>query len=602
MPEYRSFMDITMNTNTGRMHIQASFDFNDVIRRFPNRRFEKRRQIWVLPIIKRNAEHLLTQVIRLPNVRCHQSVIAAAELALTRGTAPKAEKFPVGYEFKTSPFPHQLDALNFAWGSHYTAFFMEMGTGKTKTFIDMATARYLAAQVDCAVIFVPVAIRTNWVKELAIHCPIAHTAFVCDTQLSSFPKRSEEFLNLDAKKTFKWLIVGIESFQQGLEKGKAYTYVNKFVRCHSPQAGVDESHLVKGHDANRSLNIEMLAAEAEYRTIMTGTPIAQGIMDIYQPFQILSPDIIGLGDFMSFRNRYAEMGGFQDKQIVGYTNTEELMDIIKPFVFQVKKEEVLKDLPPKTYTQREVHLTKEQMAIYAEIKKKRCADLSVLLAHRKDHDPAEFADLVCENVLAAYTALQQIIAGYVSRWVITDEETGARDRQISRIVDPEQNPKVKDLIDVCEANPGRPGIIWAKYRQEIDDICTVLRAKFGDESVVEYHGGIERAQRDINEELFKSGKATYFVSNQQTGGTGLTLNRATWSYYFSNSFALIHRMQSEDRNHRIGQFNSVLYVDSLAKGTVDEQIMAAIEAKMDLAMYVRSRMDRSPAELMALLG
>jgi SNF2 family DNA or RNA helicase len=78
----------------------------------------------------------------------------------------------------------------------------------------------------------------------------------------------------------------------------------------------------------------------------------------------------------------------------------------------------------------------------------------------------------------------------------------------------------------------------------------------------------------------------FFVGNPKTGGYGLTLTASHTVVYFSNDYSLEIRMQSEDRAHRIGQTNKVTYVDLMAENTIDEKIVKALNAKIDLASQV----------------
>ena len=81
----------------------------------------------------------------------------------------------------------------------------------------------------------------------------------------------------------------------------------------------------------------------------------------------------------------------------------------------------------------------------------------------------------------------------------------------------------------------------------------------------------------------KNGPARYFVGNAQTGGYGITLTAANTVVYYSNSYDLEKRLQSEDRAHRIGQTGSVTYVDLIAENTIDERIVKALRKKINIA-------------------
>ena len=120
-------------------------------------------------------------------------------------------------------------------------------------------------------------------------------------------------------------------------------------------------------------------------------------------------------------------------------------------------------------------------------------------------------------------------------------------------------------------------------------ISEALRGRYGEGSVVEYHGGVSNDDRQQGKQAFLDGRARFFIANAETGGTGLTLNTATLTVYYSNDFKLVNRQQSEDRNHRIGQKNAVLYVDLVRTKTIDTKIIKAIKDKKDLANYVKER-------------
>lgn len=183
--------------------------------------------------------------------------------------------------------------------------------------------------------------------------------------------------------------------------------------------------------------------------------------------------------------------------------------------------------------------------------------------------------------IAALTKLSQIVSGYFLVPGMGDV--------VQRIMPADKNPKFDALLDLIEDSEGQI-IIWARFRVEIDDICEILRKK--DITHVQYHGGIKRGDRPQAIRDFESGAARVFVGQQAAGGTGITLiapnsAAATISViYFSNTFALEDRLQSEDRAHRIGQEKTVRYVDILAANTIDERIVESLRSKVNLAQHV----------------
>ena len=96
------------------------------------------------------------------------------------------------------------------------------------------------------------------------------------------------------------------------------------------------------------------------------------------------------------------------------------------------------------------------------------------------------------------------------------------------------------------------------------------------------------ADRDqiISDFQDKNSDLRYLVSNPKTGGYGLTLTASHTVIYYSNSYDLEVRLQSEDRAHRIGQTSKVTYIDLIAEKTVDEQIVKSLRGKINIATQV----------------
>ena len=147
--------------------------------------------------------------------------------------------------------------------------------------------------------------------------------------------------------------------------------------------------------------------------------------------------------------------------------------------------------------------------------------------------------------------------------------------------------RMNELLNILEETDGKV-IIWANYRFDIKNIENTLAEKFGPECVSTYYGDTKDKDRQDIVDRFqdKDSKLKYFVGNPSTGGYGLTLTAAHTVVYYSNTYDLEKRMQSEDRAHRIGQVNKVTYIDMIAEGTVDEKIVQSLRSKIDIATEV----------------
>lgn len=572
-------MKIEYSSKAKKFIVHCSFAENHMISVLPNKRWQKRTKVWHVSVLSRSAEYLLSHFRKAMT----EEAIQVAEESMNRVKVRRVP-FPGWYPYKTEPFNHQRRALDHAWGLPYDFFSMEMGTGKTKTAIDLHSARFMEGSIDAWVVFCPLAVVYNWVGELKLHSPIPDLQVYVVHDLTDAKAQKIEQSFRQGPKVF---VMGIESLQQGYQKGRGYNQLLTFLAKSGRYAAlVDECHLVKNPDANRSKNIEFFCENATFRLAMTGSPIAQGILDLYQEFRVLDPNIIGMDDYYSFRNRYAEMGGYENREVVGYKNVEELMSIIKPFVFQCTKAEAL-DLPEKMYSVRHVRMADQQDKAYKEIHKE--CETIIKDAIKK----GGATKIEVDTVLAKYTLLQQITGGFL-RYKQLDDDGELVSRETAVLVEPSKNPKIKELLEVVSTNPGKKVIIWARFRQEIAMIVEELERVYPG-STTQYHGGFDVEERKEQLRSFKEDdNKLFFVSNQQTGGTGLTINESSLVVYFSNSLQLVHRMQSEDRNHRIGQKNPVLYVDLVCEGTVDVDAMESLKNKRDVADYVRERMSTDP--------
>jgi SNF2 family DNA or RNA helicase len=287
-------------------------------------------------------------------------------------------------------------------------------------------------------------------------------------------------------------------------------------------------------------------------------------MDLYQQCAFLSPNCLNAASFYSFQARYAvvierTVATHSFKQVVGYRRLDELKEKLDRFSFRVKKEECL-DLPDKLYVKREVDLTDEQKRAYMQMK-----DLAL----------SQFKEGVTStvNALTQLMRLHQIVCGHVKL------DNG----EVIEL----PNNRIKELLAIVEETDGKI-IIWANYRHDIEAIKLALSKEHGMNSVGMYYGDTDDDERKrVLEEFQKpDSEMRFFVGNPSTGGYGLTLTAAHTMVYYSNSFDLEKRLQSEDRAHRIGQTKNVTYIDLIAVGTIDEKIVKALRDKIDIATQV----------------
>ena len=466
------------------------------------------------------------------------------------------------YKFKTEPYAHQLSALEKSWDKKVYAYFMEMGTGKSKVLVDNMAMLYDKGKINGALIIAPKGVYRNWYSQeipnhLASH--IDHKT-VLWTALTSKTKDKEYQQLFKVDLDLHILIMNVEAFstKKGLE------FATRFLNCHNSLVAVDESTTIKTPTAKRTKAILALGKLAKYRRILTGSPVTKSPLDLYTQCAFLNEELLGFGSYYSFRNRYAVMrnanfGGRRVQLIAGYQRLDELAKILKPFSDRVLKEDCL-DLPEKTYIEREVELTSEQLQTYSTMK---AAALASLKGKRA----------TAPHVLTQLMRLHQITCGHLKN----DDDT---------ITELKSN-RVSSLLDLLEEVEGKV-IIWANYVYDIKHIVAAIAKKYGEDSIVQYYGAIPSEMRQIYIETFQDpeSKARFFVGNPQTGGYGITLTAANTVVYYSNGYDLEKRLQSEDRAHRIGQKKAVTYVDLITPKTVDEKIRKALRKKINIATEI----------------
>ena len=467
----------------------------------------------------------------------------------------------MNYKFKTKPYTHQLTALEKSWNKESYAYFMEMGTGKTKVLIDNMSMLYDKGKIDGALIIAPKGVIGTWYnQEIPTHLPdhIESKAVMWQANITKKQKESlDKLLKSDSK--LHILIMNVEA----LSTSKGTDFAESFLRTHNTIMGVDESTTIKNAAAKRTKNILSLAKLAKYRRIMTGSPITKNPLDLYSQCEFLSPWLLDFASYYAFRNRYAEMKTIHAQgrsiQVVNFfKNIGELSDKLKGFSYRVLKEDCL-DLPDKIYVKRNVALTEEQSKLYKQMK-----TMALAILNGKQTTTV--------TVLTQLMRLHQITCGHFT----------ADDGSTQNI----KSNRINELMNVLEEVEGK-AIIWANYQKDMFEIKKAIEKEYGEGSVVDYYGLTPQEDRQPNIKRFQEDpECRFFVGTPQTGGYGITLTQANTVVYYSNGYDLEKRLQSEDRAHRIGQKKSVTYVDLISEETVDEKIVKALRKKINIASEV----------------
>ena len=442
-------------------------------------------------------------------------------------------------EMTTSLYDHQKKAVEKLSKLKVGALYMEMGTGKTRTALELIKIRLEKGKINHVLWLCPCSVKESLKRELLKHCKNISMITICGIEtLSSSIRANIELLKLVQEKEV-YLIV-------------------------------DESNLVKNHKAKRTENIIRLAEHCKYKLILNGTPISRNEKDLFSQWYILDWRILGYKSFWSFAANHLEYDERVPGKIVRCLETKYLTKKISPYTYQVLKTECL-DLPRKSYKTMCFYITEEQRYEYEKTK-------DLFLSDVDEFQPSTIYRLL--------TAVQHVVCG---RRIISDLNEKMMTEPIFK--EPMDNPRIKALFDIIERLDGKI-IIWCKYTHEIKDIVKELRLRFGADSTVEFHGEISKKDRNINIEKF-SNDARFFVANKTCAGYGLNLQFCNYAIYYSNDWDYATRSQSEDRIHRIGQNNNVHIIDLCASFTVDERILRCLHRKERLIDSFKSEIEKN---------
>ena len=281
----------------------------------------------------------------------------------------------INYKFKMKPYAHQMTALEKSWNRECYAYFMEMGTGKTKVLIDNMSMLYDKGKIDGALIIAPKGVVKTWYEqELPAHLP-DHIDNVSILWQSNITKKQQEKLDsvLKTGEDLHILVMNVEA----LSTTKGVEFALKFINCHNTMMAIDESTTIKNPGAKRTKNIIKLGEKAKYRRIMTGSPVTKNPLDLYSQCEFLDPYLLDFTSYYAFRNRYAEMKtlhvrGRSIQVVKKFVNLGELSETLKNFSYRVLKEDCL-DLPPKNWIKRYITLTPDQFKVYDQMKRQAVA-------------------------------------------------------------------------------------------------------------------------------------------------------------------------------------------------------------------------------------
>lgn len=540
---------IAVEANSGHVYAWTEFKFKDVCKSVPGAMWDKERKAWhwrAHPLTVLEIESRFPQSMKR-SPRFQQLVEAARGAKDTDKATKAATDLPDIPVTKRQPWLHQKQAFWFAMGQTGVMLDMHMGTGKTKVVIDVAQNR----GVSKVLVLTKLKVIEDgiWERDFAKDCAVPYK--VLQLGKDTMPNRTRKArLFLEANTPgMKVVVINHASMVSNVFKNWALAQDWDMVV-------VDESHVIKSAGSIGSRFAGTLAARAKVRIAMTGTPMPNGILDAYGQMRFIDPSVFGTS-FASFRARYAIMGGYEGREVLGYQNEAEFRERYNSVAYKATKDVL--DLPPFNHIERYLELDSREMGVYRDLR-----DDFISYLNGKDSEP-----LTVDNTLAKLTRLAQVTSGY-----LPDPENPGKLVWLGS----SKSDALADLLE--DIDKDEPLVIFARFKPEVL-VIRELCEKMG-RTTSEISGSENTMQQ------WKDGETNTVVVNIAAGGAGIDLTRAHTAIYWATGFNLGDYDQSTERVHRPGQTEATTFYHLLATNTVDTKIWAALQNKRNT---VRAIMD-----------
>jgi SNF2 family DNA or RNA helicase len=527
-------------------------------------------------------------------------------------------------------FRHQQELLDRTWELPAWAVFFQTGVGKTAPTIHTAARLYQAQRIDGAIVVAPNMVHRNWITdEIPKHSSIVWRGLDWHSSRAKAQDRVLARLLETPVGVLPWLAITYDGLITPRGRKAVLDFLARFPRAFLV---ADEGSRIKNPEAVRTKKVAALRKLSAYVRLLNGTPTTQAPTEIYAQMKLLD-DMYwvrhGIGSFTSFKSRFCvfkeiRVGGEDDREanelkaarkrepivphdatpegvaayeqldlvgilepseraalaspspseappattgrtievVVGYRELDKLHAMIQPLSTRLTKEQAGLNLPPKLYQRLVFDLAPEQRRVYDQLRKEYMVEL--------DNGVLITAAIAMVRLLR----LQQVACGYLPN---PDDPDGE-----PILVPKGENPRLAAFMDWLEDIGSQQAIVWCRFTRDVDLIIREL----GPPRCARFDGEVNEKGKAQALDLFTSGKRQICVAKASSMGMGLTLVNSAISFYYSNTFSLLERLQSEDRQHRPGQHNPVTYVDLVADGTVDSLILKSLRESNEVASRV----------------
>ena len=464
------------------------------------------------------------------------------------------------YLSRTKPFEHQMESFNYALTHNKFLLGDEQGLGKTKQALDIAVARKHKMR-HCLIVCGVNNLKWNWYKEVEIHTN--EKAHILGSRVNRKGKTvigssAERLADLKQIHDEYFLITNIET----LRDKSIQSQIKKM--CNDGIIGmtiIDEIHKCKNSQSKQGKAIHCCCSY--YRLALTGTPLMNNPVDLYNVLKWLEVENHSL---TYFKNLYCEMGGFGGYEIIGYKNLDQLENSLNKNMLRRRKEEVL-DLPPKIYTDELLDLDSSQDKLYRDVTNQIIEDIDRIM--------------LLPNPLTELIRLRQV----------TSNPNILTSKNIT-------NVKYDRIVDILESTTDKV-IIFSNWTKVINPLYIKLSSLGYNPALVT--GESKDPILEMNK--FQSDNTCKVILGTTPAlGTGYTLTAANTVIFIDEPWSKAIKDQAEDRCHRIGTKGTVNIITLICKDTIDERIHQIIKDKGELSDRIVDGKAVQPSDIKFLIG
>jgi SNF2 family DNA or RNA helicase len=534
---------LALEITPDRIYLRSPFLLKPVCQSVVGGRWDAASKRWYWPNDPLIAGELLDafgpRLSSLPEAGALRAINAPLCQTNDAGTAAAPGDLPEIPGLTGASWQHQRAGYAFCQVRRGALLAFDMGLGKSRVAVGLVRGRSQFALILC-----PKSVVAVWPREFSKHLanPEVFIVVPLDRGTVAEKTRAAERHMGTGKRVV--LVLNYESAWRE-------PFCSFAMRAGFDTLVMDEAHKIKAPGGKASRFCARLGSRCRFRLALTGTPMPHSPLDIYGIYRTLNPGIFGT-NFHQFKTRYAIMGGFESRSVVGYQRQRELHDNFNSIAVRAGKE--LLDLPPEQDVTIPVTLSPAAMRVLKALERDFYAAL-------------ENGAITAANALVKLLRQQQVTGGY-ARY-----DDGGMEQ-----VD---TGKADALEDLLEGMGAEAAVVFTRFTADLDTVaavCAKLDIRYSELSgrknqLAEWQSGADDAGQVIG-------------VNIQAGGAGIDLTRARYCIYFSLGFSLGDYMQSRARVHRPGQDRPVTYYHLVAEKTVDVKVYEALAARREVVDHI----------------